>query len=73
MSRTLKAAAVVIAVVAASLLVFGGTVYALGGDYCASGDSSCGQQHRAGCIGSGRCPGPGDSTGAPNCNAGDQP
>jgi hypothetical protein len=73
MSRTLKTVAVVIAIVAVLTLVVSGTIYAFGGDRCGSGDSSCAQQHRAGCIGSGRCTGPGDCTGAARCNAGSQP
>jgi hypothetical protein len=73
MSRTLKTVAVVIAIVAVLTLVVSGTIYAFGGDRCGSGDSSCAQQHQAGCIGSGRCTGPGDCTGAARCNAGSQP
>ncbi len=68
MSRTLKTVAVVVAIVAVLTLVVSGTIYAFGGDHCGSGDSSCTQQRRADCIGSGRCAGPGDCTGASRCN-----
>jgi hypothetical protein len=62
MSRTLKIAAVVVAIVALLTLVLTGTVYAVRGGLCGSGDSCCAQQHRGGCIGSGGC----DRSG--NCN-----
>lgn len=73
MSRMLKIAAVVVAIVAVLILVVSGTVYAFGGDRCGSGDSGCSQQNKAGCFGSGRCSGPGDCTGAPRCTASGQP
>ena len=72
MARTLKIAAVVVAIVAVLTLVVTGTIYAFGGDHCGSGNSACAQQYRAGCMGSGRCTGPGDCTGGPRCNTGSQ-
>jgi len=69
MARTLKILAVVVAIVAVLTLAVGGTVYALEAGRCGSGDSVCGQGHRAGCHGSGnRCVEPHECAGSYHCN-----
>ncbi|MDM8000774.1 MAG: hypothetical protein QUS33_12510 [Dehalococcoidia bacterium] len=73
MSRTLKIAAVVIALAAVLALLVTTTIYAFGGDRCGLRSSGCATQWRESCLNRGGCQEPDGCPGPSRCNPEQQP
>jgi hypothetical protein len=63
-SRTFKAMAAVLAIVAVLTLAVTQTIHAFEGDRCGCADSGCAEQRCEGCTGSGHCGPSGNCAGA---------